>query len=87
MGRLEEELVRKYEYSLVIVLSVLNVKTSHHLDFSQRCILLPLHHQHVSQTNAVPMWRGIKVFRSTHVQEVDLLEQFLLMVFELSHVG
>ncbi len=62
--------------ALVVILSILDVIPAHDFDLPEVRVLLPLPRlPSATVLSAVP--------RSTHVEEVDLLEQLLLMVLEL----
>ena len=61
----------------MVILSVLYMILAHHFGLALRGILLPL-----SQINLGPVFLLIL---DTHVQEVDLFQQLLLVILELPH--
>lgn len=61
----------------MVVLAVLDVIPAHDLDLAQVRILLPLFR------SSVPFRRCCLTLR-THIEEIDLLEEFLFVVLELA---
>jgi hypothetical protein len=82
-------------YSLVVVLAVLDVILVHHGDLTLGRILLPLWCELPSQCvagvsqrpqrRARPPGQRTRTGLYTYIQEVDLLEELLLVMLELTH--
>jgi hypothetical protein len=63
---------------LVVVFSVLDVVPTHHLDFSEICILFPLYGRMNRNTEYMHITKA-------YVEEIYFLQEFLFMIFQFAY--